>query len=189
MNNDTVRGPSMDEEEEQEETAAVIFAQERDSNIHLAVTSEQFHLLRFRPAVAMIGRDPGVIITLNDQNQVDHVVGPCDGGRLDENMKNQLTDVLTGLIKKTPDSHIGFYLRAGPLNLKMHAFQLLPGVGKRIAKEMQGARERGDWSSFENIEKDVGLDPAHALAVRYVEELTDEIMKPRLVELLLRAPV
>ena len=189
MNSYVARGPSMDDEEEKEEVDAVIFAQEPDSNIHLAVTSEQFHLLRFRPAVAMVGRDPGITVTLDDLNQVDHVVGPCDGKHLNEVVQEQLTGVLTTLIKNSPEPHIGFYLRAGPLNLKMHAFQLLPGVGKRTANEMKAARDMGDWSTFENIEKDIGFDPAHSLAVRYVEELTDEMLKPRLVELLLRAPV
>ena len=178
-----------DEEEEKEEVDAVIFAQETDSNIHLAVTREQFRLVRFRPAVAMVERGPGVAITLDDLNQVDHVVGTCKGEGLDEIAQEQLTDVLTSIIKDSPDPHIGFYLRAGPLNLKMHAFQLLPGVGKRTANEMKAARDIGDWSTFENIEKDVGFDPAHSLAVRYVEEITDEILKPRLIELLLRAPV
>ena len=63
-----------DEEEEKEEVDAVIFAQEMDSNIHLAVTREQFRLVRFRPAVAMVERGPGVAITLDDLNQVG--VGP-----------------------------------------------------------------------------------------------------------------
>ena len=179
----------MDEETTQEDSIAIIFGQEVDSNIHLAVTSKQFHLLRFRPAVGMIKRDPGTTITLDDLNQVDHVAGPCDGALLDEIACEQLTEVLVKLIKESPEPHIGFYQRAGPLNLKMHAFQLLPGVGGRTAKEMQGARDVGGWSDFDEVRGDVGFDPIHALAVRYVEELTDEMMKPRLVELLLRAPV
>ena len=179
----------MDDNHEITDTTAVIFAQETDSNIHLAVTSEHFHLLRFRPAVAMIGRDPGVVVRLDDQNQVDHIVGPCNGEKLNETIRGQLTDVLTTMIKQSPTPHLGFYQRAGPLNLKIHAFQLLPGVGKRIANEMQRARDMGDWSNFENIEADVGFDPARSLAVRYVEEFADAILKPRLVELLVRAPV
>ena len=83
----------MDDDEESEEVDAVIFAQETDSNIHLAVTREQFRLIRFRPAVAMIERGPGVTIALDDLNQVDHVVGTCKGERLNEIAQEQLTDV------------------------------------------------------------------------------------------------
>ena len=79
-----------------------------------------------------------------------------------------------------------FFNRAGNLSLKMHAFELLAGVGNKKALEMVAKRGRTGWESFAQLDEDCGINSAELLAKRFVLEIEDRSLIPRLIDLLLR---
>ena len=79
-----------------------------------------------------------------------------------------------------------FIRDGGPINRKMHTFQLLPGIGPSTAQEM--VRKRGSgWKDFSAVSKDCGIDAAALLANRFNEELKDPGMLPSIISMLVRA--
>ena len=68
----------------------------------------------------------------------------------------------------------------------MHAFELLSGVGSKKALEMVASRGRVGWESFAQLDEDCGINAAELLAKRFVSEIEDRSLEPRLIDLLLR---
>ena len=85
------------------------------------------------------------------------------------------------------ERHLGFYNRANNLSLKMHAFQLLPGIGKAKALQMVQIRGIVGWSKFEEVDEACGINSVRLLAERYVKEMEDATESPRLLDLLVRS--
>ena len=78
-----------------------------------------------------------------------------------------------------------FFNIAGPLSLKQHAFELLPGIGKKKALQMVEIRGSSGFSSLEQLNESCAIDAAELLAKRFVAEIEDKNLQPRLSELLL----
>ena len=70
--------------------------------------------------------------------------------------------------------------------MKMHAFELLSGVGNKKAMEMVERRGRVGWESFSQLDADCNINAAELLAKRFVSEIEDRSLQPRLLDLLLR---
>jgi predicted nucleic acid-binding OB-fold protein len=68
----------------------------------------------------------------------------------------------------------------------MHAFQLLPGVGKSTAQNWVKLRGQNGWVDFSEIDEKLEVDAVSLLAERYVRELADPNEIPSLLELLVR---
>ncbi len=70
--------------------------------------------------------------------------------------------------------------------MKMHAFELLPGVGNKKAMDMVASRGRVGWDSFSQLDADCNINSAELLSKRFVSEIEDRSLQPRLLDLLLR---
>ena len=79
-----------------------------------------------------------------------------------------------------------FYNKAGPMSLKQHSYELLPDVGPVKARNMVKARDQvGVFASMDELNALAKVKGAELLAQRFVEELEDKTLMPRLTELLL----
>ena len=79
-----------------------------------------------------------------------------------------------------------FYNKAGPISLKQHSYELLPDVGPVKARNMVKAREGvGVFASMDELNNLAKIKGAELLAQRFVEEINDPSLEPRLIEFLL----
>lgn len=79
-----------------------------------------------------------------------------------------------------------FYNKAGPMSLKQHSYELLPDVGPVKARNMVKARDQvGVFASMDELNALAKIKGAELLAQRFVEEIEDKTLVPRLCELLL----
>ena len=73
----------------------------------------------------------------------------------------ELPIIIQRIIEDSPDVFIQqFFNRAGNLSLKMHAFELLPGVGNKKAMEMVASRGRVGWENFTQLNEDCNINAA-----------------------------
>ena len=100
--------------------------------------------------------------------------------------QQELVGALSASISKDSDRHLSFYNSAGPMSLKFHAFQLLPGIGNSKALQMVQKRGMTGWNSFEEVDEACGIESVRLLAERYVKEMEDIAQTPRLLDLLVR---
>jgi len=77
------------------------------------------------------------------------------------------------IIDADAQKFVDFFNNSRSITLKRHQIELLPGMGKKHMLQIIGQREKGAFTSFEDIRKRVHSipDPKHALVRRIIEEL------------------
>ncbi|MCH1616289.1 MAG: DUF655 domain-containing protein [Candidatus Poseidonia sp.] len=121
------------------------------------------------------------------RNRVAAIIGMA---HLDK-MSNMARQDLPTLVQRFIEEHAQyfvdeFYNKAGPMSLKQHAFELLPDVGPVKARNMVKARDQvGMFASMDELNALAKIKGAELLAQRFVEEIEDKALIPRLSELLL----
>jgi len=66
---------------------------------------------------------------------------------------------------------VKFFNIAEPINIRMHVFELLPGIGKKTVRSIIEERSIKEFESFEDIRNRVRIDPVKALSERILVEL------------------
>jgi putative nucleotide binding protein len=76
---------------------------------------------------------------------------------------------------------VDFYNEAGPITLRLHQLNLLPGVGKQLRNNVLDERKRGPFESFDEVSERVsGLHrPREVIVERIVEEIREDDLKYR----------
>jgi putative nucleotide binding protein len=157
----------------------------------VVVTEPALHVIRLRPkpnsGLQAVGARIFMGIDHSKREVVQDILGFARIRDLSNGASTELPIVIQQIIEDSPDVFVQqFFNRAGNLSLKMHAFELLSGVGSKKALEMVASRGRVGWESFAQLNEDCGINAAELLAKRFVSEIEDRSLEPRLIDLLLR---
>ena len=157
----------------------------------VVVTEPALHVIRLRPKqgapLQMVGARIYMGTDHSQREVVQDVLGFARIRDLSNSANQEMPIVIQQIIEDSPEVFIQqFFNRAGNLSLKMHAFELLPGVGNKKAMEMVSSRGRVGWDSFAQLNEDCNINAAELLARRFVSEIEDRGLQPRLLDLLLR---
>jgi putative nucleotide binding protein len=87
--------------------------------------------------------------------------------------KSELSAVTRAIIHDREVDFVSFFNKAGPISMRLHQIELLPGIGKKHLAEILSARDEKPFENFEDIKKRVPLlpDPSGLLITRIEEEL------------------
>ena len=147
------------------------------------ISEKGLYLVRLRAAADGSSHVPGTVIELENVN----VLGTTRHRDLSVMAQSELQAVVKEILTDHQDVCLSFYNRAGNLTLKMHAFQLLPGIGKSKAISMVEIRGRTGWETIASLDEACQIDAADLLANRLCQEIADPHMTPNLLDLLIRA--
>ena len=142
-----------------------------------AMGSEHFILLELIPKKGVFLQPHEKVYTgEGKRDKIHHIFGKINYDRLTETAKNELDQVIREMVEKNPDRFLLFFNRAGPINMRRHQLELLPGIGKKHMHEILERREEKDFDSFEDIKKRVKLlpDPTKVVIRRIILELKGE---------------
>ena len=124
-----------------------------------------------------------------DQSKKVHVDSFIGGAKLDlmSNFARQDMPLVIQLFIEDNSDHFvkSFFNAAGNLSLKQHAFELLPSIGNKKAVQMVQERGSSGFKSMEALNQSCNIDAAELLAKRFISEIEDLTIEPRLVDLLL----
>ena len=124
-----------------------------------------------------------------DQSKKVHVDSFIGGAKLDlmSNFARQDMPLVIQLFIEDNSNHFvkSFFNAAGNLSLKQHAFELLPSIGNKKAVQMVQERGSSGFKSMEALNQSCNIDAAELLAKRFISEIEDQNIEPRLVDLLL----
>ena len=124
-----------------------------------------------------------------DQSKKVHVDSFIGGAKLDlmSNFARQDMPLVIQLFIEDNSDHFvkSFFNAAGNLSLKQHAFELLPSIGNKKAVQMVQERGSSGFKSMEALNQACNIDAAELLAKRFISEIEDQTIEPRLVDLLL----
>ena len=125
-----------------------------------------------------------------DRSKRTDIIGILGMAHLDK-MSNMAKQDLPSLVQMFVEEHAQyfvdeFYNKAGPMSLKQHSYELLPDVGPVKARNMVKARDQvGVFASMDELNALAKIKGAELLAQRFVEEMEDKALVPRLIALLL----
>lgn len=118
--------------------------------------------------------EPGerVKIGKEGREKVSSVLGKLTYEELTPESRGILPKVVEDLVKQNEARYVAAFNDLQPLTPRLHGLELIPGIGKTFMKEIVETREKQPFTSFEDIQKRVGLrEPAKMIAKRIVEEL------------------
>jgi putative nucleotide binding protein len=109
------------------------------------------------------------------REKIERVMGRISYQELTASAKAELQPVLEELIKNQEDRFVAFFNVSQPVTPRMHALELLPGIGKKSMWQIVNAREKKQFVSFKDIQERTSIsDPVRILARRIVDELGGE---------------
>jgi putative nucleotide binding protein len=94
--------------------------------------------------------------------------------RLTASAGQNMNDVLKKMVIADSARYIGFVNNCGPISIRVHQLELIPGIGKKNIKLILEEREKKPFESFADVHARVHtwLDPAGSMAERIKNEIT-----------------
>jgi len=109
------------------------------------------------------------------REKIVSVLGKLTYEELSPEAKSLLPTVVENLVKENEPKYVAYFNDLQPLTPRLHGLELIPGIGKTFMKEIVDMREKQPFTSFDDVQKRVGLrEPAKMIAKRIVEELAGD---------------
>ncbi len=146
----------------------------KKTSVALAIGKETLVLLELAPKKdCFLQPNEEVYIGEGKRDKIHHIMGRITPSKLTEMARTELSFILEDIVKKSPDRFLAFFNNAGPINLRRHQLELLPGVGKKHMMEILAARDEKPFSNFQDLQGRVKLlhDPEKIIVKRILLEL------------------
>ena len=105
--------------------------------------------------------------------EVEKIKGRIDFNDLTATARNELPLATKNIIQDREAEFVNMFNKTGPISIRLHQLELLPGIGKKHLKEILEAREAKPFDSFKEMQSRVPLlpDPVHLIQTRVSDEL------------------
>lgn len=116
-----------------------------------------------------------IYIGKEGRTKVLSVLGKLEYNKISDAAKSELPMVIEKIVKENEKRFVDYLNNAQPLTPRIHALELIPGIGKTYMKTMLEEREKKKFESFTDLQERVGLkDPIKHISQRILEEVTGE---------------
>jgi len=114
-----------------------------------------------------------VYIGRDGRNKVISVLGRLDYVNISQSAKSELPAIVEKVVTNNEKRFVEYINTAQALTPRIHALELIPGIGKIYMMTIIKKREAKKFDSFADIQERVGLrDPAKLIAKRIMDEIT-----------------
>jgi putative nucleotide binding protein len=87
----------------------------------------------------------------------------------------ELATVIEKIVINREQWFVNFFNTAQAITPRMHALELIPGIGKKYMWQILDERERNPFKNFEDLQQRANIpSPAKLIAKRILEELSGE---------------
>ncbi len=109
------------------------------------------------------------------RDKITYIIGRIGYEELTTTAKMELPTVLEKIVLDRESWFINFFNSAQAITPRMHALELLPGIGKKYMWQILGEREKKPFENFEDLQQRANMpNPAKLIAKRILEELAGE---------------
>ena len=116
-----------------------------------------------------------IYIGKEGRTKVQSVLGKMDYIKISDSAKNEIPGVVESIVTENEKKFVDYINNAQPLTPRIHALELIPGIGKTYLNVIIKERENASFESFADIEKRAGLkEPIEHLSQRIIEEISGE---------------
>ncbi len=116
-----------------------------------------------------------IYIGKEGRTKVLSVLGKMEYEKISDSAKSELPAVVEKIVTANEKRFVDYLNNAQPLTPRIHALELIPGIGKTYMKTMLEEREKKKFESFDELQERIGLkEPIKHITERILEEVTGE---------------
>jgi putative nucleotide binding protein len=113
-----------------------------------------------------------VYVGKDARNEVTYIIGRIGYDELTAAAKAELPGVVTKIVLNREKWFVNFFNTARAITPRLHALELVPGIGKKYMWQVINERDKKPFESFEDIHKRTELpNPVKLITKRILEEL------------------
>jgi len=116
-----------------------------------------------------------IYIGKEGRTKVLSVLGKLDYDKISSSAQSELESTVENIVTNNESKFVEYLNNAQPLTPRIHALELIPGIGKTYMKSMLEERERKKFESYQDLQERVGLkEPVKHIAQRIIDEISGE---------------
>jgi len=120
----------------------------------------------------MLKPNDRVYVGKEAREEVTYIIGRIGFDELTAAAKAELPSVISRIVLNREKWFVNFFNTARAITPRMHALELVPGIGKKYMWQVINERERKPFESFEDLQKRTELpNPVKLVTKRIMEEL------------------
>jgi putative nucleotide binding protein len=106
------------------------------------------------------------------REKVSSVLGRLEYNDISQAAKNELANIIEKVVIANEKRFINYINNAQPITPRIHALELIPGIGKTYMMTIIKERDKKKFETFSDLQNRVGLrDPAKLVAKRIIDEI------------------
>lgn len=116
-----------------------------------------------------------VYVGKDSREMIENITGRVSYDELTSTAKSELPLVIEEMVKAHENRFVDFFNNSQAVTPRMHALELVPGIGKKYMWQILNQRERKPFESFVDLQTRTEIpDPAKLITKRILEELMGE---------------
>ncbi len=116
-----------------------------------------------------------IYIGKEGRTKVLSVLVKMDYESISSSAQTELQGVVEKIVTENEQRFVDYLNNARPLTPRIHALELIPGIGKTYMKAMLEERDKKKFENLEDLQKRIGLkEPQKQISKRIMEEITGE---------------
>ena len=116
-----------------------------------------------------------VFVGKEARNEITYIIGRIGYEELTAAAKNELPVVINRIVLNREEWFVKFFNTSRAVTPRMHALELVPGIGKKYMWQVVNERERKPFENFEDLQKRTELpNPVKLITKRVLEELSSD---------------
>ncbi len=165
-----------------EENAIVLdYLQHGKSTSYKSETIAQVMGTEFFTLLEVVPKEPlkimdSVYVGKEERDKIDYIKQRISYNSLSSTAMAELGPAIEKAVTENEARFVQFFNEAGPISIRQHSLELLPGLGKKHMRDILDTREKEPFKSYKDIEKRVKLmpDPVKTIVKRVKEELEED---------------
>jgi putative nucleotide binding protein len=116
-----------------------------------------------------------VYIGREGRDKVISVLGRLEYDDISQSAKNDLPTIVEQIVMRNEKRFVDYINNAQPVTPRIHALELIPGIGKTYMLNIIKQREKKRFESFVDLQSRVGLrEPAKLIVKRIIDEIAGQ---------------
>jgi putative nucleotide binding protein len=116
-----------------------------------------------------------IYIGKEGRTKVLSVLGKLDYEKISFAAQSELETTIETIVTENESKFVEYLNKAQPLTPRIHALELIPGIGKTYMKLMLEEREKKLFESYQDLQERVGFkEPVKHIAERIMDEITGQ---------------
>ncbi len=116
-----------------------------------------------------------VYVGKDAREEITYIIGRVSYDELTAAAKAELPSIISRIVLNREKWFVNFFNTARAVTPRMHALELIPGIGKKYMWQVINERERKPFENFDDLQKRTELpNPVKLITKRVLEELAGE---------------